>query len=133
MPKLSEVATFNRNSLLREYSEQFYEPDFQAASIMEYPGEDYVKAASLTWSAMRAMATRARDNRMDGNNGKPGYILHNVTMTDVIDLLWPTLAKAYRSRVTQGIRKVLREGNNADAIGMSSMRGGRRGLAYDWW
>lgn len=133
MPKLSEVATFNRKSLLNNYAELFNDPDFQGASIIEYPGDDYVKAASLVWCAMRAMAMRETDdNRMNGNGDRPGHILHNATMSDVIDLLWPTLPSNYKSRVSQGINKVFKTSGCALSVGRSKTDG-RRGSTFDWW
>jgi hypothetical protein len=126
MVKISESATFNRNTLLRLKADADVNESLDLAMKLDFPGENYALAAYAVWFAMRAQAVRTACDHMDGDDNRDGYILSGMSVPQVIELLWPDMRQADMSRTKQGILSVLKKFSNAVTLE-------RNGFGFLWW
>jgi len=127
MATIFDNAHFNRASLLgSELTDEM--------SRLEQPGDDYVVAAKMVWSALRSQSIKQANpgdimSEWEGTHSdRLGRTLEGMGPYQAFDLLWPHLPKSDRSRNVNAIRNFLRGSDNAHCI----VQGRYRSLAQ-WW
>jgi hypothetical protein len=127
MATIFDNAHFNRASLLgSELTDEM--------SRLEHPGDDYVVAGKMVWSALRSQSIKQSNpedimSEWDGNRSdRLGRTVEGMGPFQAFDLLWPHLPKSDRQRNVNAIRNFLRESDNAHCI----VQGRYHALAQ-WW
>jgi hypothetical protein len=140
MVRIADNATIARDSVVRNFSylEEDH-PELQGATNLEWPGDNYLKAAALVWFFLCQEADRQGTDAMLGDDNRPGRVVKGVNHRDAIRLLWPSLHSSDYNRAQQGIFKFLKLGNNYVVLergifnkALRTTTGGQYWVASDW-
>lgn len=113
MVRIADNANIASNSVVKHFANvEEDHPELTGATDLEWPGENYLKAAALVWFFLRQEATRQDAEKMAGDDDRPGWIVKGVSHKDAIQMLWPTMPRSDFNRAQQGVAKFLKLGGN---------------------